>query len=343
MEPAEAAPIEELAELEAVDESESSGASAEAGFSSTSAQAYELASDLDEDIPFIPESSGLELVDETDITDIIGFIDIDDVGRLEDIDTIDEDFGAEGQSGIGLPRSLQPEFILDDAEESSDDSGLEPAEEEDFQLLLSPIDLSSLEQWESGPAGGAEADATRSDFEVKTPAAMLEQVADELLSDEVEEKSWHIARSAQIDAAGESDDSVLVGDEIPMLSDEMRDLLEFLPAVESEDTVAQELADYLGPALCYCPACRYEAVAQAASEELPVVGEGEPWQEAEYLGEFGAADMDEDVFEGDYENSDGPILYKGGIFQINPGYRAEDRDLDPNLRNLVDSVLGGED
>ncbi len=320
-----------------MDEAESLVESTDAEFPSASARAYELASDLDEDIPVIPESSGLELADEADITDIIGFIDIDDAGRLEDLDTIDEDFGLGGQSNQGLPRSIQPELILDAAEEGFDDSDLEPVEEEEFQLQLSPIDLSSLEQWESGPAGAAEADATRSDFEA--PVAAVDYAASS--EEEETEKPWRVAHSAAIDAAAESDDSVLVGDEIPMLSERMRELLEMLPAVESEDAGPWELGDYLGPALPYYPARRFEAVAQAATEELPVVGEGEPWQEAEYLGEFDAEAPHEDVSGAGQDQDEGPILYKGGIFQINPGYRVGDRELDLNLRDLVDSVLGG--
>ncbi|MDA8426657.1 MAG: hypothetical protein M0Z80_11025 [Treponema sp.] len=317
------------------------------GFLSASARAFELASDLVEDIPLIPESSGLELADEADITDIIGFIDIDDSARLEDLDTIEEDFGAEGDSDSRLPRSLQPEFILDDAELPSDGAELEQVEEEEFPLLLSSIDLSSLEQWESGPAGAAEADATRSDFEAgpQSPKSSRSgETVESQPSEEEEPRTWRVQRSAPIDTVGESDDSVLVGDEIPMLSENMRELVELLPASENDDADPLELTEYLGPALRYCPACKYEVVAQAASEELPVVGEGDPWFEAEYLGEFDSEAADEDeVFESDSFRSEGPILYQGGIFRINPGFKVSDAPkLDPELRDLVDSVLGGD-
>jgi len=123
--------------------------------------AYELSMVEDDDIPLIPESSGLELSDEADISDIIGFIDVDDSGRADDLDLLEAE-EAEGEVNDDVAHRWSPEGSREarpgEVEEESDDSGLEPLEEVDFELLLSSIDLSSLAQWDKGPAGAAEAD-----------------------------------------------------------------------------------------------------------------------------------------------------------------------------------------
>jgi len=74
-----------------------------------------------------------------------------------------------------------------------------------------------------------------------------------------------------------------------------------------------------------------------AEEELPVVGESEPWAEAEYLSEL------PDAVEGGEEfgepEGEGPIVYRDGVFQIDPDYPSASTEVDLVLHELVESVL----
>lgn len=82
----------------------------------------------------------------------------------------------------------------------------------------------------------------------------------------------------------------------------------------------------------------------AVTEELPVVGEGEPWAEPEFLGEYFGDDEDSPL----PTDSDGIIEYRDGVFRLNTemvlaGADSPDRaEKDPDLRALVDSVLSGD-
>lgn len=285
--------------------------------------AYHLAMVQDDDIPLIPESSGLELADEGDIADIIGFIDVDEssrdggeeLGFLEPEDAIEELHGEVEEDQAAKQAMAEAEIR---------ESGLEPLEEVDFELLLSSIDLSSLEQWDRGPAGAAEADATRAPSAAARPAEVPSREEDHPL-----------------DLGSPIDDRILP---------EAAAVEGSLEALESETPdigPAATIERYLGPWIAYRPFAAVEG--GPAVGELPVVGEGEAWSEPEFLGELSPSGLsddesDEALFDGPYE--DGIIEYRDGVFKLNTelaASSAESSDLgdrDPELRALVDSVLG---
>jgi hypothetical protein len=151
-------------------------------------------------------------------------------------------------------------------------------------------------------------------------------------------------------------------DTLESLSEEDEELesLEALPAAEEEiavepqddvgmqaiadDGTAVDLGIYLGPCIHYRPFTAFERA--AVFEELPVVGDGEPWSELEFLGdeaEYGAGEEEEN-----FTADDGGIIeYRDGVFRLNaelgvagpksPAGFPED----PEMRALVDSVLSG--
>jgi len=333
--------LEELEESEEIEELEQIGEEEAVELTqkrATSEQAYELALDQNEDIPVIPESTGLELSDEADVSEIIGFIDIDDHSDVEDLDLLDMD-GASGNPDLVRTRTAEidegPEFILDAAEQVSED--FEAAEEMEFELLLSSIDLSSLEQWGEGQK--AETGERSDDIEAgEEPEFLLEPRF--LLSE------------AQADA-NEAGDDVIVNGEIPMLNSQMRDLLEILPAADLDEGPPVEITSYLGP---WTP-CRVFGSADTPPvfEELPVVGEGDAWSEAEYLEPFELSryvDLPDNSQtsmngeDGDSDGDDAVIVFHDGLYTLNKDFSNSDRaskaELDPDLRGLVDSVLSGQ-
>jgi len=279
----------------------------------------------------IPESSGLELADEGDISDIIGFLDMDDSGTADDLDVLEAEEVDDEISGV-LAIADHPERSagahqaspVEAVEEEADDSGLEPLEEVDFELLLSSIDLSSLAQWDTGPAGAEEADATRlpeptSVFEPLVLGSPLDGAYEEEEVEEVEE-------------AEEELESAVPAEEL--------EGLEAPPA--ADDEAAATAVTYLGPWAAYRPFAA--SAAQSAFEELPVVGEGEPWSEIEYLGEY-PEDEDESP---PLEESGGIIEYRDGVFRLNAdaalagSVSSAPAEKDAELRALVDSVLSGD-
>ena len=276
--------------------------------------AYELSKAEDEDIPLIPESSGLELAEEADLSDVIGFIDVDEAELEPEPEPAEELEPIEAEA---IPESAA-------AQESSpeeENSGLAPLEEVDFELLLSSIDLSSLAQWESGPAGAEEADATRTARSDRgSPEAA--PVPPEL------EGLQEADLLAEAELGGEPEESE--GGEEPL------DSLE--SAVSPDDEVAVPIGRYLGPCLVYRPVDTLSSF--AANEELPVVGEAEDWCEPEFV------DEDEE-FAPPIEDG-GIIEYRDGVFRLNADLAkaksdgSEPFEGDSELRALVDSVLGGE-
>ena len=170
------------------------------------ARALEPSRDESEDIPLIPESSGLELADEADIADIIGFIDMEDTSRSAYLDFAGPAEGevlgravpladAEARKLAALEEALEevPELaVLEEAEFAGEPTPppepetpvvfqpepvIVPLEEMEFELLLGSLDLSSLEQWDRGPAGADEIDATRSDYREEVAAAASAEAA----------------------------------------------------------------------------------------------------------------------------------------------------------------------
>ncbi len=182
-------------------------------------------------------------------------------------------------------------------------------------MLLSSIDLSSLEQWDMGPAGAAEADATRS------------EILEELEASQDEPEFSLEPESASASASASASESEI----------EAEPAFELEGAGEETGGSPSDLDRYLGPWIAYRPFAAFDR--GRVIEELVVVGEGQPWAEAEFLGE------DEEVFGG---AEGGIIEYRDGIFRLNTdkalagGESSSDAAEDSAMRALVDSVLGGD-
>ena len=313
---ADDAELEELETPEGLTELESVEMEAPLDARSNSAKAHELAANEHDDIPVISESSGLELADEADISEIIGFIDIDESERLEDLEAeeiLDEEVSQKaGESWTSENKSLHSHS------DEAVDTGLEALEEVEFELLLSSIDLSSLEQWDKGPAGAAEADATR--FE-EGEGAGIQAV------EPIEEGNF-----AENHGAPRSTHYI----EERQAPDELEELeAEAEAAVDGALGAASDLDRYLGPWIAYHPFAAFDK--GRVIEDLVVVGEGQAWAEVEFLGE------EEEAF-GDAE--EGIIEFRDGIFRLNTDRALAGIDPsaamgeDSEMRALVDAVLG---
>jgi len=336
---AEAEPIEELTPIE---EEPPQREPAIGDLREAAAKALALATD-DDDVPLIPESSGLELADEADVSDIIGFIEVEEASRALDLSTpIEEDFGEEVDLAEFLgdeegPGTLEELPASEGAAEGEPPEAApsEEVEEAEIALSLGDYDLSPLEEWAEGPAGAAEIDATREGGMV--PEIFTEAPEDEL-DDVVIERVATPSESPF--AANEADDSAVSNGEISMLSDEVRESLEYLPGAEApaSDAEASELVECVGSFWSYVPPERLSASRSSSPvvDELPVVDEppdspGAEAAEVEYLGD--ASGEEGEAFE------EGPVVYEDGLFRLDSAYSGPFLPLDDELRDLVDSVL----
>jgi hypothetical protein len=410
--------LEEVEELESVPETEVE--------SSVSIQAHALASREDEDIPLIPESSGLELVDETDVSELIAFIDVEEAEELEALESVEEELGGtavaltpsepesvaaelpqplpakadeepleslepieelevldelepvEEQDAVEYFESVEPSEGVESVEPAAPvkiaaaqspglrpglrpgrspeplprDTGLEPLEEVEFELLLSSIDLSSLEQWERGPAGGAEADATRFDLDERGVAGIGPEEVEELEEEPLQpdEEAGEEVEAEELEALPLVDEDEPPAEaespSVPAVEEGQGTSLEE-PSLESDADLG--IGRYLGPVVRYRPFAAFEF--SPVVEELPVVGEGEPWSEAEFVGDF-MGDIEDDNAEApppaaeeygeaaeETFDEGGIIEFRDGVFRLREDLPARGSDRDPELRALVDSVL----
>jgi len=299
--------VEDAEEILATDEEEA------VEWGSLSAEALALATDDDDDYPIIPESLGLELVEETDLADIIGYL---EAGRYEEepdyqepivleVDVSDDD---EAMSGLVFASPLEDivETVQELDESSSDNVQYQDLEAEgevmdelldevEFDLFLSSLDLSGLEGY-SDEDGFLELDDTS--FEVEIPSVLPElEYSEETASNE-----------------------------ISMLTDEQRERIEELQVVTLDDSEILDAEPLKGSG--------YRQIISAFShrnpdwssgqlEELPTISETEP-SEALPLDESTSGDM---------------IVMVDGVYTVNrsglPSTPAEDQ----NLKALAESVL----
>ena len=349
-------PVEE--ELEPVDEEPAFG-----DMRAVAAQALALASDTD-DIPLIPESSGLELADESDIADIIGFIEIDEVGLAGDLDfAAPSEFGSSATEEVAeleeIAEPVAEGAAIRDVEEAQDleDFGdLEPMEAEqpvapgpgqggtgarpsapapERSISLGSLDLSALAAWQEGPAGAEEMDATRSGHVVAESPVVEDLLPVEALAGpagEAEEPTGARAETQPV--------------ELPLVSDEQMERLEALPVFEPSDSSGEEAKNLLpltGDRYVYFSPDRYAAAAAFTSTvilgELPLADDDEetrpsPDPEAgspRPACADGRVDPDEEC--------DGPIVWKNGLWQVDREGERLPVELDPALKRLADSVL----
>ncbi len=345
--------FEELEELESLGEAEDQPFGEEitayGDLRAAAAQALALASD-DDDVPLIPESSGLELADEADIGDLVGFVEADEGENADyldlaspgdgysDVEELGDEVGdleevSEAEEIGEVAASGSPE-IMEDIPETGKPIHVTPETSHEREALLNlsldlgSLDLSSLEgsmeAWEDGPAGAQEMDATRESrpAPVETPEP----------EPEPEPES-----EAQ---------------EIPLVSPEISEILEALPEAEDSreepDSEASEVEELPG---FFVPYHRpqggaYAYSAMPAVEDLPVFDEspdGASAEEVLSVDDFQAGLAPESM-EDEAEApppQDGPIVFKDGVFFLQEGSEGAqgDSSLDPELKGLIDSVL----
>jgi len=308
---------------------------------SLSAEALALSADEDEDVPIIPESLGLELVEETDLADVIGYM---DKGLNEDqmvpdgVPTYDDDemmhielaspfenvsssafnFAAMLSNGpvpgsIEAPADGQPTAVAENEATGSDLStfqdtdALQPQsvdemlEEVEFDLFLGSLDLSGLDGYRD-EEGFLELDNVSFD---QPPVA------------DVDESEYMVDEGTS---------------EISMLSNEQREKVEELQCADSDDGEVAELEQL--PDLPYTRSgSGYHRLGFVDSTvvELQAIGEEAPAEAAEEEGP-------------DSEPSEvhGVILMVDGVYTIDKASLAGYGGQDPELKALADAVLSGE-
>ncbi|MDP3178033.1 MAG: hypothetical protein Q8M76_09025 [Spirochaetaceae bacterium] len=277
-----------------------------------------------------------------DIADLIGFIDLEEATAVEPLEAEDYENELTAYSTKRQRVLDGPEYIFDGFESAATDGFGDSGMELEIELDLSTIDLSSLDQWE-GTA------APESTAFVEQPRVFANPSDDGEESPEFIFQPVFIRSQAQYEAE-EADDSAIENGEIPMLSTEMREFLEYLPAFEEEEDLSEpvELTDFLGPCRSYSPRRYTYAPMMKVQSELPVVGEGESWTEAEFLEDVDSQEIAYPESEADLDDAElaslgasGFVVYRDGVFRVNEEYIGSTPPvLDPGLRELVDSVLG---
>ncbi len=229
---------------------------------------------------------------------------------------------------LEVPEVPEVPVVAEVGEDKETGSRLEPLDETDFELLLSTIDLSSLEQWDRGPAGAEEADATRSEANGKQAAVVDSPDPDEIMEEDV---------PLSLADDDEDDVDIEILDLLPTADEELAPANETAldNREETDDGKASDIGVYLGPCIRYHPFVAFER--RPVFEELPVVGDGEPWSEVEFL---------EDDVDEEFVTEGGIIEYRDGIFRLNADLakigdpKTTVVPEDPGMRALVDSVLG---
>jgi len=305
--------LEELDELEEVAEFVGSDDDEPVEWGSLSAEALALATDDDDDYPIIPESLGLELVEETDLADIIGYLEAgiyqEEPDYQESI-TPEADSTGDDEIFTELVFASPLEDIAETVQElhesaQADEVDLEfgsPGEimedlleEVEFDLFLSTLDLSALEGY-SDEDGFLELDDASFKAEIPSPIPEPEY------SEET------------------------ASDEISMLTDEQRERMEELQVVTLDDSEILDVEPLEGSG--------YRQIISAFShrspdwssgrlEELPAVSESEP-SDAVPLEDEASSDM---------------IVLVDGIYTVNrSGFQGTPAE-DQTLKALADSVL----
>ncbi len=300
----------------------------------------------DDDLPIIPESLGLELVEETDLADIIGYLDITSRSSPLEVGDALAEPSEPPASRDDEPADALPSLVLDSpfaeldktvmalSDSQHDSPGPEDALDGLPRTILA--DAVAAEPSEDASLEAAEAAADMEDlledveFDLLLSAldlSGLDGYRDEdgflELDDEV------FVRDSRIEPReAESDDDL--GDEISMLSAEQRDRLEELQAPESGDEMVSDVL----PLLRYSyegHRARYHRAARGDDqgiEELPAVAEAEP---------LDVLPLDETADELARET----IVLIDGVYTINRAAVSSARAEDEALKELADSVLDG--
>jgi len=327
-EPVSAEDAEELPELEEAEE-EDSAAIETLEWGSLSAEALALAMDDDDDLPIIPESLGLELVEETDLADVIGYLDsgssdrsaVTEDGVWAERPAPEEPSSEDGEAMAKLVFASPLEEIAETVFELDDDDAYEA------DLAVDPVDV--LESIEGAEATEEAMDELLEEVEFDLFLSALDLSGLDGYSDddgflELDDSSFSRMIGVPIPSPEYADEDL--GDEISMLSDEQRERIEELQAVEVEDAEAADVEPLVGSGyrqiLSAISYHRRELPASAV-EELPIVAETDP----------------DDALPLEERQSDEVIVMVDGVYTVNREVLSGAPPEDRSLKALADSVL----
>ena len=330
-EPASAEDAEELPELEEAEEKDSA-VTETLEWGSLSAEALALAMDDDDDLPIIPESLGLELVEETDLADVIGYLDsgssdrsaVTEDGVWADRPAPEEPPSEDDEAVAELVFASPLEEIAETVLELDDDDASEAG------LAVDPVEvLESIEGAEATEAAEEAMDELLEEVEFDLFLSALDLSGLDGYSDddgflELDDSSFSRMISAPTPSPEYADEDL--GDEISMLSDEQRERIEELQAVEVEDAEAADVEPLVGSGyrqiLSAISYHRRELPASAV-EELPIVAETDP----------------DDALPLEERQSDDAIVMVDGVYTVNREMLSGAPPEDRSLKALADSVL----
>ena len=346
--PEDAEILEELPEVSEMDMALAELGGMPSASSQFSERAHELSRE-DDDIPVIPEDLGLELVDETELSEIIDFLDTDGIRltAIQESESLHESIPELELGEADLLEELDTVEVLEDAEAAEEIEAVEEAEavEEFAAVTLAEFNaaflraeadtsdlLSRIEAMEFPSNAAQDTEDLLEEVEFEVFLSTLDLSALEGWNDEEGFLDFDLAAVREDLREENLDDLPLAGDEVEILSDEDRERLEELPAFEATSAPA-ELEESVGALAShdYIPFDRRTVFAFRPQEgELENLGDGE-LPEAEPLEEFTreeSAAFGEDV-----------ILYRNGIYSVNRDAVGPDQDRDPSLAALAEEVL----
>ena len=235
-----------------------------------------------------------------------------------------------------------------------------------MELSLGTIDLSSLETLEEGPAGAAEADATRSgevrETEDTTEIEFLDSA--ELLSRAGVDAGNELGAEQIMDAEELSEDEGLANLEPETETGQASDVEEAgLPGQEFSNFIAYMPPERYFPsgAFSYSGGLEELSAAPEAEDSASAVEEALETETIDALEDAEIVSIDEDredaesiddieeleadlpiipIYEDDaVEEVEGPIVYRDGLFRVEEEYTKRPLALDIQLRDLVNEVL----
>jgi len=332
---------EEIEELEAWEEGEEEVAFGDLRVAA--ARALELATSQEEDIPLIPESNGLELVDEADLTDYIGFIEMDDMGKGRLGDNGREEATELEEVPLEGDQYDEPKLILDFAPTAHHDAEAPPpSEEEDdtIELDLGALDLSRLE----ADNDAAEEDKKGSMRRINFDAGDVFEISLLMAPAKIDSEIYKLALDREPDlsfmavplAAQETMPEPAREPAQAEASSDASMTIEDLLGVESDENDSAELEELVDSGWSWI------RKSSARLMESPLAGELPSYDAPSEGSQEDEADVSESDEESQEPAGEGPIVFLDGIFQVDRAFARSEQPVDPALRNLVDAVLDKE-
>jgi len=323
--------VEELEELE-----EFSGE--EGGFEASlpPASSYAFSSIDDDLVPLIPESSGLELSDEGELTDIMSFLDLG-TDESETLDLISLEEGSEEESReywVSTPLSAAKP-LSGDIEDSFARGTIDlplpgPARDEAaaplFKLSLSSLDLSSLK------GAGEALDQLGDLMATEAGAARPGEVAERRVRDVPIMEPEHFA-----DLAPAEEGEAAPLPELPSLSPaEGGEELPILDADSLDGGTGYSRHEYAWSGYTYR---RVEGLLPLEGGAEPEALALEPLDSAAEKAGRPASPAGKGRKGRERPAGEGPIVFEGGLYRIDSRSPSPEVEVDPELAGLARSVL----